>query len=297
MAVLLCAACGGAEGDAEAPPVRPARAAPPPTNAAEAIDVRQSPPPDAPPTPAPVAEVAAPDAGSDGAPTIRPFAESLEVDGPLSSLVVQRILRRQAVQVTYCYEQGLTRDPALHGRVVMSFTISAVGEPADVSIASSDLGREVDACLVRAARTWRFPTPTGGGTVRVTYPFVFAPPRQAPEAPPGTIAWTLTLVPAQVTMARRAEVDVRITAHNRGNLTVDPRRSGLDFTVDGVSSMELNMAFGNGGMEAAWTALPPGRRVQDRRIGMQIVEAPGRHVIVLSQSDRELARAVFVVRP
>lgn len=288
MVVLLLAVqgatCGGPEGVAEAPPARvTARPASPPPPS--------SPEPEA-PEPAMPAPPPSADAGS--APG-RVFAESLEVVGPLPTVVVHRVLRRYAAQVQHCYEQQLVHEPGLQGRVVLSFTISPTGTVSEAAIASSTLGsRPVEECITRQARRWLFPTPQGGGTVTVSYPVALSTPTPAPSAPPGTVAWTLVVAPARVTMARRAQVSVQITATNRGARTVDPGRS-LEFTVDGTPSMELGMAFGNGGMEASWTALPAGATVRDERIGMELVTAPGEHVIVMSQGGAELARAVLHV--
>src|SRR5262249_20122723 len=86
-----------------------------------------------------------------------------------------------------------------------------------------------------------------------------AAPGHAAAAAPAPIVWSLECVPSTVTMAQRASVMYTIHATNTTSAVRDPERDPLDFTIDGVSSMQLAMAFGNGGREAAWDAIPPGK--------------------------------------
>ena len=300
LSVLLATSCGGADQDARVSPGRaggptPAPTAPPVATAAAAASPAPAPAPVAPPTADAGAAAPRPNTGP-----VEPrvSAERLEVVGPLPEVVVVRILRAHRAQVQYCYEQALRTDPALAGRAVLRMTIGADGAVSEAAIAESTIGPVADACLVHAMRGWRFPQPTGAQPVRVTQPFSFAVADVAPDAPPGTIAWTLTVQPARVRLARLRDVTIRISARNRGNTTVDPGRHPLAFTIDAEPSMALDMGFGNGAMERAWIQLPPGQTVLDERIGFDgLVSAAGRHVIVMSKDGTELARAVLDVRP
>ena len=88
---------------------------------------------------------------------------------------------------------------------------------------------------------------------------------------------------------------VRYTTTNQAKEHVDAKSYALEYQVDGVASMELGMAFGNGGFPKVWTHLPPGDTVDDSRVGMTLVEAPGDHVISLVHLGREVARATLKV--
>jgi hypothetical protein len=132
-------------------------------------------------------------------------------------------------------------------------------------------------------------------------PPVVAPDASPPVAPdarppaPSQITWTLEVAPASVTMAKRSSVTVRIAATNRGTAAVEPARDPLDFTIDGQDSFELNLAFGNGARGPEWESLPPGATARDARRGMQLVETPGEHVLVMSHAGVELGRATLRV--
>lgn len=103
-----------------------------------------------------------------------PGGTSMDVRGSLSREVITRIVRRHQREIRTCYERGLMRRPELSGRVTVSFVISPTGTVESASIASTTLeDAQVEACIVRAVRTWTFPAPDGGGVVSVNYPFVF----------------------------------------------------------------------------------------------------------------------------
>ena len=97
-----------------------------------------------------------------------------EVQGGLSKEIIRRLIRRHLNELKYCYQRQLRRDPSLYGRLVLTFTISPTGQVPVASVKSSTINnRQVETCAVKAVRRWLFPKPTGGGVVKVTYPFVF----------------------------------------------------------------------------------------------------------------------------
>ena len=139
------------------------------------------------PTPAPVAEVApapAPEAPA-AAPVVRKRSEAPsddaksppgQVKGSLDKAIIRRIVRAHISEVRHCYNNGLTEDPDLGGRVNVQFTISPTGKVPVAVVASSTLDHEAtETCISRAVKRWKFPKPEGGGSVVVTYPFVLAP--------------------------------------------------------------------------------------------------------------------------
>jgi hypothetical protein len=118
-----------------------------------------------------------------------------------------------------------------------------------------------------------------------------------PVAVEGPIVWSLEVVPPTFALAEQGRVSIWIQATNRGAETLDTERSD-SFTLDGEDSMELNMAFGNGGREARWRALPTGDTIREQRIGLELFTSAGDHVIALVGPDgRERARVTVTVTP
>jgi TonB family protein len=96
------------------------------------------------------------------------------VVGGLSRDVIDRIIRRHYNEVKYCYEKELTKDRGLYGKVTVVFIIDGAGKVSDALVQQSTMGSEaVEGCIVSHVRRWAFPAPEGGGTVQVTYPYVF----------------------------------------------------------------------------------------------------------------------------
>jgi len=102
--------------------------------------------------------------------------EKAAVKGALDKDIIRRIVRAHINEVRYCYNQGLARDPALKGKVSISFTIGPTGKVSIATVADSTLSDEnVANCIAKAVKRWTFPKPIGGGVVVVTYPFVLEP--------------------------------------------------------------------------------------------------------------------------
>jgi TonB family protein len=99
-----------------------------------------------------------------------------EVHGSLDREIVHAVMRRHISEVKYCYETELTAQADLSGRLKVQVTIAATGEVIASVLQSSTMGNfHVENCVVHAARRWKFPEPTGGGIVIVSYPFNFTP--------------------------------------------------------------------------------------------------------------------------
>lgn len=97
-----------------------------------------------------------------------------EIFGSLDKEIIRRVVRENMAQVRYCYERELTRTPGLFGKVTMKWTISDQGKVITASVLETQMkNAAVEQCLARRIQGWRFPKPKGGGTVVVTYPFVF----------------------------------------------------------------------------------------------------------------------------
>ena len=96
------------------------------------------------------------------------------IEGHLDRETIQRVIRQHRREIRDCYQRELQRNPELAGRVVVNFLIDPAGNVAAARIQESDIGDDnVEECLVRRIRRWRFPQPSTPGNVRVNYPFVF----------------------------------------------------------------------------------------------------------------------------
>ncbi len=147
--------------------------------------------------------------------------------GSLDKAVIRRVVQAHLAQVRYCYEKELARTPGLRGKVVMKWVINGTGKVSQAQTADTTLRNpNVEACLATKIKTWKFPTPAGGGFVIINYPFVFSteqpsgsrmveppppapvaerePPPPPPPPPPPTLA--------QIIAARRDNVlDAQLT--------------------------------------------------------------------------------------
>ena len=97
------------------------------------------------------------------------------VSGRLPPEVIQRIVRQNYGRFRSCYEQGLSRNPNLQGRVQVRFVIGRDGAVSNVQKGESDLpDSSVVGCVMGAYYGLSFPQPEGG-IVTVAYPIMFQP--------------------------------------------------------------------------------------------------------------------------
>jgi len=93
----------------------------------------------------------------------------------LDPALIQAVIEKHLGQLQYCYERRLAAHNGLGGKVLMKFTIDGVGlvSAASVDASSTLADAEVRSCMVTRFKAMRFPSPPGGGTVGVKYPFLF----------------------------------------------------------------------------------------------------------------------------
>ena len=96
------------------------------------------------------------------------------VAGKLDKNVIRRVVRQHLDELRYCYERALAREPAIAGTLTATFVIDATGNV--TTVAATGVHAEVDACVAHRVRGWRFPKPSGGSVVSVSFPIAFAPP-------------------------------------------------------------------------------------------------------------------------
>lgn len=110
--------------------------------------------------------------GGGGAPVV--YTGAYSVTGELDKETVRRYIQSKMNQIRWCYQQEVQRNPDLTGQVVYQWIITPTGKVIGVKVASSSLNSpSVEECIMSRIATWVFPSPKGGGTVKVTYPFIF----------------------------------------------------------------------------------------------------------------------------
>jgi len=96
------------------------------------------------------------------------------VSGELDKETVRRYIQTKMDQIRWCYQQEVQKNPDLAGQIVLQWTIAPTGKVVGVSVSSSTMNNQsVEQCIVSRVGTWVFPSPKGGGAVKVTYPFIF----------------------------------------------------------------------------------------------------------------------------
>ena len=73
--------------------------------------------------------------------------------------------------ITFCsLAEAQTKAVAIVGGTL----IDGTGRVGEALVQQSTMGSQpVESCIVDHVRRWAFPAPQGGGTVQVTYPYVF----------------------------------------------------------------------------------------------------------------------------
>ena len=125
----------------------------------------------------------------------------------LSREVIRRVVRVHINQVKYCYQQALSKQPLLAGRLTAVFQLDPGGHVQSLLLRDSELpplllpgpgssppvvaraqplsqAPALLGCIADTMRVWEFPpTPFYAGMTEITYPFVLKP--RIPDPPPG----------------------------------------------------------------------------------------------------------------
>lgn len=135
---------------------------------------RGAPPP--PETTAPPAPVAAPAPPAAKAPAASRGARV--EDGPAPELTLatfRKFTKKREAEVRRCYEAALQNDPALRGKLTLTFAVLPAGGVSEVRVAKSTFrSSAVPSCVVTVVRGWRTPF-RPEEPVDVEYPIDFGP--------------------------------------------------------------------------------------------------------------------------
>ncbi|MFH1810106.1 MAG: AgmX/PglI C-terminal domain-containing protein [Pseudomonadota bacterium] len=93
--------------------------------------------------------------------------------GYLDRAEIQKVVNKGLGQIQFCYEKELLKNNSLSGKVVFEWTIGLNGSVQIVKTTTSTLKSATAVqCMIGSIKGWKFPAPRGG-TVVVTYPFIF----------------------------------------------------------------------------------------------------------------------------
>ncbi|MEK6772918.1 MAG: AgmX/PglI C-terminal domain-containing protein [Bdellovibrionota bacterium] len=111
-------------------------------------------------------------AGSAGS-FFEPIENEVWTEGGLDRNEIAAVIQRHLSEVRFCYEKGLQKNSKLSGRVSMKFLIGPEGYVTSANVGNSSLNYQPsETCIRDRLKTWKFPKPQGGVTVKVNYPFV-----------------------------------------------------------------------------------------------------------------------------
>jgi hypothetical protein len=93
--------------------------------------------------------------------------------GSIDKELIRAVIKEHAAQIRFCYEEQLTVNPKLAGKVVIRWTIDADGNASNASVDNTTLGDDkVQQCMMARIVSWQFPKPKGGGVAVITYPWI-----------------------------------------------------------------------------------------------------------------------------
>jgi len=93
---------------------------------------------------------------------------------PFNKAEIDRVVKNHLTEIRYCYQQELSKNPALAGKVVVKFVIGRDGSVSSASVKSSSLENVItEQCITSKFMRMRFMRPKSDGIAIVAYPFVF----------------------------------------------------------------------------------------------------------------------------
>jgi TonB family protein len=114
--------------------------------------------------------------GAAGRPDPRPLSPRTVVLGELPKAHIDAVVKAKSRAVRECYVRDSAFSRRLAGRVTLVFVIAPTGLVDSARVKSTTFAAgDVEACTLEVFRALKFDPPKRGGSVRVTYPFIFTP--------------------------------------------------------------------------------------------------------------------------
>jgi outer membrane biosynthesis protein TonB len=99
-------------------------------------------------------------------------AGKAEIKGSLAPEEVLRVIRKSLPGMKFCYDEARKKDSTLSGKMKVSFVIDGNGSVTEVK-ATEGIATEMDDCVSRKFAQLKFPSPSDGNAVEVSYPLIF----------------------------------------------------------------------------------------------------------------------------
>jgi hypothetical protein len=104
-----------------------------------------------------------------------------ETPRPLDRDAIRKAVTPHVGELQTCYEKHLVKNPGAAGRVTTKIAIATDGRVA--SVTATGIHANVEACITKQIKAWKFPAHPGPQAVEIAYPFEFvAPAAKAPAA-------------------------------------------------------------------------------------------------------------------
>lgn len=95
-----------------------------------------------------------------------------EFVGTIDKDAVRRVVQEHIREIRSCYERELNKSPGIEGKVIMTWDIGPQGKVLTASTKETSLNNSnVENCMARAIKSWRFPEPPSNQIAEITYPF------------------------------------------------------------------------------------------------------------------------------
>jgi len=100
---------------------------------------------------------------------------SVMILGSLDGRTIKSTIVKNRRKIQACYKMALKSNTSLQGKIVVTFTIGPKGTVTSASItkASSITDAVMIEDILRVIRHMKFPAPAGGGSITISYPFLF----------------------------------------------------------------------------------------------------------------------------
>ncbi len=99
----------------------------------------------------------------------------ISIRGGMSREAVLKVVNAHLDEVRDCYERELLHNPGLAGKILIEWLIKKNGRVKYAKIKFTNISHSSDIheCIRSQIVDWKFPKPTGGQEVVVTFPFMF----------------------------------------------------------------------------------------------------------------------------
>jgi hypothetical protein len=104
-----------------------------------------------------------------------PPKATISIRGGMSREAVLQVVNAHLDEIRDCYERELLHSPGLTGKIVLEWLIREDGSVSYAKVAFTNIGHSSDLhlCVQAQVTAWKFPRPTDGHEVVVTFPFLF----------------------------------------------------------------------------------------------------------------------------